>query len=280
MTSPAIPSGTSRRELRVGICQRDVEQLQQPPLRSCREFLLFGHVRSQPCPRDTSGHAAIEFPGPEHCFDDLYDRLAVSYGAHRQADVPDRRNATRSELHGPLVELNESGWGMAMAHQFGNIFLAWYVYDGSGSPVWYVASNCMVSGSSCSRSPIEPPGPGSGHRGPSQVHATACVQPLSASSTPTMLFFHTPDQRSRCKQEDREAALLRGAVPAGLPRGIGGVEGDRTLDLRIANATLSQLSYHPMERGNYNLQAIRPAADRPLFGRLLACRCGASPRRR
>jgi hypothetical protein len=25
----------------------------------------------------------------------------------------------------------------------------------------------------------------------------------------------------------------------------GGVEGDRTLDLRIANATLSQLSYHP-----------------------------------
>src|SRR5688572_2424340 len=27
--------------------------------------------------------------------------------------------------------------------------------------------------------------------------------------------------------------------------GIGGVEGDRTLDLRIANAALSQLSYHP-----------------------------------
>src|SRR5579862_5148877 len=30
--------------------------------------------------------------------------------------------------------------------------------------------------------------------------------------------------------------------------GIGGVEGDRTLDLRIANATLSQLSYHPTRR--------------------------------
>jgi hypothetical protein len=27
---------------------------------------------------------------------------------------------------------------------------------------------------------------------------------------------------------------------------IGGAEGDRTLDLRIANATLSQLSYRPM----------------------------------
>ncbi len=28
----------------------------------------------------------------------------------------------------------------------------------------------------------------------------------------------------------------------------GGVEGDRTLDLRIANAALSQLSYHPESR--------------------------------
>jgi hypothetical protein len=29
---------------------------------------------------------------------------------------------------------------------------------------------------------------------------------------------------------------------------IGGAEGDRTLDLRIANATLSQLSYRPIYR--------------------------------
>jgi hypothetical protein len=28
-------------------------------------------------------------------------------------------------------------------------------------------------------------------------------------------------------------------------KGYGGAEGDRTLDLRIANATLSQLSYRP-----------------------------------
>ena len=31
------------------------------------------------------------------------------------------------------------------------------------------------------------------------------------------------------------------------PWTIGGVEEDRTPDLRIANATLSQLSYHPIE---------------------------------
>jgi hypothetical protein len=45
---------------------------------------------------------------------------------------------------------SESGWGMAMAQQNANIFLAWYVYDSTGKPVWYVASNCTVSGSSCS----------------------------------------------------------------------------------------------------------------------------------
>ena len=45
---------------------------------------------------------------------------------------------------------NEAGWGMAITHQYGDIFLAWYVYDANGKPMWYVASNCVVSGSSCS----------------------------------------------------------------------------------------------------------------------------------
>src|SRR5688572_10443192 len=40
-------------------------------------------------------------------------------------------------------------------------------------------------------------------------------------------------------------------------QGIGGVEEDRTPDLRIANATLSQLSYHPTERPSfYRLRII------------------------
>jgi hypothetical protein len=45
---------------------------------------------------------------------------------------------------------SESGWGMAMAQQAGNVFLAWYVYDSAGKPIWYVASNCTLNGSSCS----------------------------------------------------------------------------------------------------------------------------------
>jgi len=40
---------------------------------------------------------------------------------------------------------NESGWGAAMAQQYGITFLAWYVYDASGKPTWLVAT-CTMSG--------------------------------------------------------------------------------------------------------------------------------------
>ena len=48
---------------------------------------------------------------------------------------------------------------------------------------------------------------------------------------------------------------------------IGGVEGDRTLDLRIANAALSQLSYHPGEGGGF-YRRFRAAGMRHGTGRL------------
>jgi hypothetical protein len=54
---------------------------------------------------------------------------------------------------------NESGWGMAITQQFGNMFLAWYVYDSTGKPLWYVASNCVVTGSSCSGALYRTTGP-------------------------------------------------------------------------------------------------------------------------
>ena len=37
----------------------------------------------------------------------------------------------------------------------------------------------------------------------------------------------------------------------------GGAEGDRTLDLRIANATLSQLSYRPTEARDSSIRWMR-----------------------
>jgi alpha-tubulin suppressor-like RCC1 family protein len=54
---------------------------------------------------------------------------------------------------------SESGWGMAMAQQGANIFLAWYVYDAAGRPTWYVASNCTVSGAGCTGTLYRTTGP-------------------------------------------------------------------------------------------------------------------------
>lgn len=45
----------------------------------------------------------------------------------------------------------ESGWGLGITQQSNVMFLAWFVYDESGRPSWYVASNCLViaAGSGC-----------------------------------------------------------------------------------------------------------------------------------
>lgn len=44
---------------------------------------------------------------------------------------------------------NESGWGISLTQQGPVIFAAWYTYDQSGAPLWYVMSNCTVAGNGC-----------------------------------------------------------------------------------------------------------------------------------
>ena len=45
---------------------------------------------------------------------------------------------------------SESGWGMSLTQRGSTLFMAWYTYDSSGAPVWYVITNCPVVGTSCS----------------------------------------------------------------------------------------------------------------------------------
>ena len=54
-----------------------------------------------------------------------------------------------------------SGWGMAITQQYNIMFLAWFVYDASGKPVWYVAPDCVVpaSGNGCSGDLFQVTGP-------------------------------------------------------------------------------------------------------------------------
>jgi hypothetical protein len=44
---------------------------------------------------------------------------------------------------------NENGWGISLTQQFGVIFAAWYTYDATGKPVWYVVPNCPVISTGC-----------------------------------------------------------------------------------------------------------------------------------
>lgn len=43
---------------------------------------------------------------------------------------------------------SESGWGLAISQQYQMLFVTWYTYDGSGNPLWYVASSCPLLGDS------------------------------------------------------------------------------------------------------------------------------------
>jgi len=69
---------------------------------------------------------------------------------------------------------SESGWGIGISQQYGMMFLAWFVYDAGGAPVWFVAPACAMSGSSCEGDLYGTTGPAPGPSfDPSQVHATA-----------------------------------------------------------------------------------------------------------
>lgn len=43
----------------------------------------------------------------------------------------------------------ESGWGVALAQEYGTIVATLFTYDAGGNPVWYVATPCIVTGSGC-----------------------------------------------------------------------------------------------------------------------------------
>ena len=82
---------------------------------------------------------------------------------------------------------SESGWGMAITHQYNNILLLWYVYDDTGRPMWYVASNCLVVGNQCSGTLYRTTGPAFG-----TVFDTRQISVFAVGSA--TLTFETPNQ--------------------------------------------------------------------------------------
>jgi hypothetical protein len=99
-------------------------------------------------------------------------------------NVPIVRQVFRGGTAPPTIDYTDlwyageqaSGWGMAITQQYDMMFLAWFVYDANGKPVWYVSSSCAVvtSGNGCSGDLYQVSGPpfGPSFDG-SLVHATA-----------------------------------------------------------------------------------------------------------
>jgi len=77
---------------------------------------------------------------------------------------------------------NESGWGVALTQQYGMMFAAWYAYDASGNPIWYVASSCPVVGSGCTGDLYQVTG------GASLTSAWKAVNPSAKVGTVTFAF--------------------------------------------------------------------------------------------
>ena len=58
-------------------------------------------------------------------------------------------STTASPISGLWNNVNEDGWGTMIIQQYGMMFVTMYTYDGSGNPIWYVASGCAVTTNKC-----------------------------------------------------------------------------------------------------------------------------------
>lgn len=93
----------------------------------------------------------------------------MSYNVNGQSrSVPIQRQVFNTGTTAPQTDYTdlwwnpqESGWGLAVTQQYNIMFLAWYVYDGTGKPTWFVVPNCAVSssGNGCAGDAFRTTGP-------------------------------------------------------------------------------------------------------------------------
>ena len=67
--------------------------------------------------------------------------------------------AAATDYSGVWWNPNESGNGASITHLAGTVFIAWYVFDTVGKPVWSVMSCAMNGGNSCSGALVSANGP-------------------------------------------------------------------------------------------------------------------------
>ncbi|QJR11280.1 hypothetical protein DSM104443_02353 [Usitatibacter rugosus] len=98
---------------------------------------------------------------------------------------------------------SESGWGLSVAQQGRVMFLAWFVYDDAGKPMWYVATNCAVNaaGNGCTGALHRTTGPAFGPTfNSASVHAVqAGTVSLSFTDGNNGVLSYTVDGRTGTK---------------------------------------------------------------------------------
>ncbi len=80
-------------------------------------------------------------------FDFTIRQLAGSKNIVRQSVVAGMAipNSAANDTSGMWWNSEQSGWGMTLTQQAGNVFAVIFTYDAAGKPIWYVASNCLIA---------------------------------------------------------------------------------------------------------------------------------------
>jgi len=76
--------------------------------------------------------------------------LALLSVTPARAFTIDTGSTTPTNVTGLWWNPNESGWGLNLIQESNIVFMTMFTYDANGTPTWYVASSCAVSGSGCS----------------------------------------------------------------------------------------------------------------------------------
>jgi hypothetical protein len=147
--SCAMPPGVTGT---VGTCTGTLYEVTGPP--------FFGTAfQAAPVRGVPTGSLQVAFSDANHA--------SMSYTAAGQSrTVSITRQIFRASGAPPAIDYTDlwyqpsaSGWGLAVSHQFGTMFLAWFVYEAQGKPTWYVVSNCEVSGNGCTGTVYRTSGP-------------------------------------------------------------------------------------------------------------------------
>lgn len=111
----------------------------------------------------------------------------------------------------------ESGWGISLTQQGPVVFAAWYTYDLSGAPSWYVMSSCAVAGNGCSGDIYSVNGGtrlGVAWNGAGKVVAKVGTGTFAFSDNDTGTFSYSLNGANGVKNIVRQVFASSGAAPA------------------------------------------------------------------